>query len=547
MINFQTKRLIQTGALLFALLLLFACEAKNPGEPLENRAPDTYISVASPGNVTSISWYGTDKDGFAEVFYYQWEGEANWTETTELTATFQDVFNNTEDVRTFFVYAEDNAGSADQTPASVTLSPSNAEPETEITSGPEFGSKTGEDVTFRFSGRDFDDGGEVEFFRYTLDDLTNWIEIDVETAFVSFRGLNSGSHTFYVKAVDNLEAEDSTPASVTFIVEGGAYQPQITNTSPVSNGGGWFAGAGLTFSFSVNVADYYGELAEKAYSYGYDDDTNYNDDAIQPLSSGWIAGSSFAVAADQITSGEHTFYMKVRDVSRSVSKMTISFNVAAPTFDQGILLVDDFNWAPDGYADDADIDDKVAHGFMADFPFAQRPEDAPALTPDDLAPYSTVIIYGDYSFTNQNNGNLIAAYAAAGGNVMICSYNLEAIAPSFGNYGMTDAVYGLGSGNYGGMDGQEGTAYENFHIDLPAEYDERDYQRVYEDASNTQSIFAVRGVDGSEHRSCGVRADMPLGNVVIVIGQSIPFWDQSSADTRAFGEYVLGTEFGESR
>jgi len=546
MLNFHTKRLIQTGALIIALLLLFGCDAKNPGEPLENRAPDTYISVASPGNVTSISWYGTDRDGFAEVFYYQWDGDADWTETTELTATFQDVFANTEDVRTFFVYSEDNAGSADQTPASVTLSPSNAEPETEITSGPEFGSKTGEDVTFRFSGRDFDDGGEVESFRYTLDDLNNWIEVDVDAAFASFRGLNSGSHTFYVKAVDNLEAEDSTPASVTFIVEGGAYRPQITNTSPVADGGGWFAGAGLTFSFSVNVADYYGELAEKAYSYGYDDNTNYNDDAVEPLSSGWIAGSSFAVAADQITSGEHTFYVKVRDVSRSVSKMTISFNVAAPTFDQGILLVDDFNWAPDGYADDADIDDKIAHGFMADYPFTQRPDDAAALTPDDLAPYSTVIIYGDWSFTNQNNGNLIAAYAAAGGNVMICSYHLEAIAPSFAGYGIYDSVYGTGSGNYGGMDGQEGTAYENFHINLPAEYDERDYQRVYDDASNTQSIFAVRGLNGDD-RSCGVRAEMPLGNVVIVMGQSIPFWDQTSADTRAFGEYVLGTEFGESR
>ena len=547
MINIQTKRLILTVALVCAVLLLFGCDAKNPGEPLANREPDTYISFARPGNVTTVSWYGTDKDGFAEVFYYQWDGETTWTETTELTATFEDIFSSMEDERTFYVYAEDNNGEADQTAASVTLTPSNAEPETEITSGPEFGSKTGEDVTFRFQGRDFNEGGEVVGFLYTLDDLTNWTEVDVDAAIASYRGLNSGSHTFYVKAVDNLEAEDSTPASVAFIVEGGTYQPQITNTSPVADGGGWFAGAGLTFSFSVNVADYYGELAEKAYSYGYDNSTNYNDDAVQPLASGWIAGSSFEVAADQITSGEHTFYVKVRDVSRAVSRMNISFNVAAPTFDQGILVVDDFNWVPDGYADDTDVDDKIAHGFLAGFPFTQREEDAAMLTPDDLAPYSSVIIYGDGGFTNDSNGNLLAAYASAGGNLVICSYYLEGLAPSFANYGITDAVYGTFSGNYGGMDGQEGTAYENFHIDLPPDYTDRHYQRVYEDAANTQSIFAVRGVDGSEHRSCGVRAEMPLGNIVIVIGQSIPFWDQSSADTRAFGEYVLGTEFGESR
>lgn len=546
MVKFLIKRLLLTGALAFVLILLFGCEAKNPGEPFPNQAPDTYISLASPGNVTTISWYGTDKDGFAEVYYYQWDGDAAWTQTTDLTASFPDVFSDIEETRTFYVYAEDNAGTADETPASVRLSPSNVEPETEINSGPEYGSKTGEDVTFTFSGTDFDEGGEVVAFRFTLDNLHSWTEVDVNAAIAAYRGLDAGSHTFYVKAIDNLNAEDSTPASVSFVVEGGVYRPQITNTSPVTDGGGWFAGAALTFSFEANVADYYGQLADKAFSFSLNDSTGYDDNAVVPLASGWLEVSSYSLTADEVSSGSHTFYVKVRDVARSVSRMSISFNVAAPSFDQGILLVDDFNWAPNGYTDDADIDNQIAAGLMAGYAFTQRPDNAAALTPDDLAPYSTVILYGDGGFVNEENGNLLAAYAAAGGNLMICGYYLEGLAPSFSVFGITNAVYGTFSGNYGGMDGQAGTAYENFHIDLPAAYSERDYQRVYEGAANTQSIFAVRGID-NDTRSCGVRADMPGGNVVIIIGQSIPFWDQSSADTKAFGEYVLGTEFGERK
>ena len=139
-----------------------------------------------------------------------------------------------------------------------------------------------------------------------------------------------------------------------------------------------------------------------------------------------------------------------------------------------------------------------------------------------------------------------AAYATAGGNLFLCGYNLQDIASSFPSYGIYGAVFGYGAGNYGGMDGVEGTAYADWGIDLPEGYTDRLYQRVYDDAANTQSIFSVRGNDG-DSRSCGVRAEMPLGNVVIVIGQSIPFFDPNDPDTKAFGEYVLGTEFGESK
>ena len=40
------------------------CKTENPGEPAANLPPDTYISEASAGTTTRISFYGTDKDGF---------------------------------------------------------------------------------------------------------------------------------------------------------------------------------------------------------------------------------------------------------------------------------------------------------------------------------------------------------------------------------------------------------------------------------------------------------------------------------------------------
>ena len=63
---------------------------------------------------------------------------------------------------------------------------------------------------------------------------------------------------------------------------------------------------------------------------------------------------------------------------------------------------------------------------------------------------------------------------------------------------------------------------------------------------NTASIFAVRGLDG-DSRSCGVRADMPNGNVVVVLGQSIPFFNPDDQSTKDLGDMILGTEFGETK
>lgn len=332
----KTKILLSFITLLAFMLILISCEAENPGEPKENVAPETYISEASPGNTTSISFYGTDKDGFVDMFSYKWDTDATWTNTESNTVTFSNVFANQTEVKVFQVKGIDDAGMEDATPAEIALTATNALPNTEITGGPEFGKEAGEDVTFTFSGEDVESDGSIIAFEYTMDDLHNWQETDVDNPQATFLGLATGAHVFYVRAKDNLEGVDPTPAQVAFVVVGGKYAPTLQNLSPVNDGGGWFAGVALPFSWTSVVADYYGQLAEAPYSYAVDDATGFNDSAVEPLASGWNSNTSYDYDPSP---GAHTFYLKVRDTAGGVDRFSISFTAATPTFDQGILVV----------------------------------------------------------------------------------------------------------------------------------------------------------------------------------------------------------------
>ncbi len=531
------------------LLFMIGCEAENPGEPLANLTPETYISEASPGNTTTISFYGTDQDGFVDMFYYQWDGDLDWTMTTGNSVTISGVFADQTEVRTFYVKGMDDAGEEDPTPAEISLTVTNALPETEITGGPEFGRESGEDVIFTFSGTDVESDGSISKYEYTLDDLSNWQETDVDHAEAIFLGLSEGAHTFYVRAIDNLDGADNSPAQVAFVVKSGKYAPVIVNNSSVTDGGGYFAGVALTFTFDGVVANYYGVLPENPWSFAMNDNSNF-DATGNPLASGWGSSNSFTVDAADMTAGTGNFYVKCRDTGGGISIASVTFDVAAFNPTQGILLIDDFSWTGGIYADEAAVDLAVETGFMNGYTFTERNHDQPAVGPADVAPYSTVIMYGDGGYNNQNNGNLFAAYAAAGGNLLICGYELNALAPSFANYGIYPSVFSTSTGNWGGMDGFAGTAYETFNIDIagaPGQFPTgRSYQRVYSDAANTQEIFHVRGIDG-DTRACATRADMPGGNVVIVIGQSLPFMDAASQATKDLGNYILGTEFGETK
>jgi len=214
---------INTFIFLTILFSLYGCETKNPGKPPVNEMPDTHISEATAGNVTTIIFYVTDDEVTNWRFAYKWDSDIDWSFTDYNvagvdTAVFYDIFTHQDEVKTFFVKAIDAKGNEDPYPAEITLSPSNILPTTTILTGPEFGQETGPDVTFVFTGSDFDEGGSVVAFQYTMNDLNNWQVTPDSIPQVIYTGLPVGPHTFYVRAEDNLGGVDPSPAQVTFIV-----------------------------------------------------------------------------------------------------------------------------------------------------------------------------------------------------------------------------------------------------------------------------------------------------------------------------------------
>ena len=144
---------------------------------------------------------------------------------------------------TFEVRAIDQAGNADQTPASRSFTVDTSEPGTTIDSGPT-GTINTDQASFTFSTDEPGAGFECRI------DGGDWEECDSPQ---TYRDLSQGSHTFEVRAVDAAGNADSTPPSQTFTVSTEAPQTSID-----SGPAGTVAddGAELTFSSDDNAATF---------------------------------------------------------------------------------------------------------------------------------------------------------------------------------------------------------------------------------------------------------------------------------------------------
>ena len=103
----------------------------------------------------------------------------------------------------------------------------NLAPETEITGGPS-GTIHYDDVTFHWSGDGKDDG--ISGYYYGLDDV-NTPHFTTSTS-KTFYNVSVGSHTFYVRAVDDYGTRDPQPAARSFTYTPPAPPPHVHITSP---------------------------------------------------------------------------------------------------------------------------------------------------------------------------------------------------------------------------------------------------------------------------------------------------------------------------
>jgi hypothetical protein len=142
---------------------------------------------------------------------------------------------------TFQVRTIDNAGNADATPSSFTWVIDATAPDTIIDTSPTNPSSSAS-ADFTFHGDD-GTGTGVASFECQLDGGGFGTCASPQ----SYTSLADGSHTFQVRAIDNVGSVDPTPASFTWVIDTSEPDTTITATPPNPS-----ASANASFSFTGN-------------------------------------------------------------------------------------------------------------------------------------------------------------------------------------------------------------------------------------------------------------------------------------------------------
>lgn len=133
---------------------------------------------------------------------------------------------NADQILHVFVIGSRGDGLASK-PVDVQITHDDTPPETQITEGPT-GTISTTTATFRFAGTDNLTESSALSFSYSLDGAP-FSTFSFSTA-VTFDSLADGQHTFGVKARDEAENEDATPATRTFTTSGA---PAISTFTPI--------------------------------------------------------------------------------------------------------------------------------------------------------------------------------------------------------------------------------------------------------------------------------------------------------------------------
>ena len=157
-----------------------------------------------------IHWWGDDPDGQVVGYYFQWEFDSAATYTTAESDTFYVPIRTKYDEFGFKVWAMDDQGLEDPSPATLTFPVFNSPPNIDfrLNSNPRaVGNANVTAMTFptrTFIWDAFDPDGRETIVQilYALDDTMNWVALPGDAEQVTLRDIEPGEHTFYVKAVD---------------------------------------------------------------------------------------------------------------------------------------------------------------------------------------------------------------------------------------------------------------------------------------------------------------------------------------------------------
>ena len=191
------------------VLAAAGCQRKTFTPP-ENRPPETFVAVRSPLTDTvpakvGLAWYGNDPDGEVVGYHYIWLfGDSVVVDTTFTTATSDTfvlpVFDSVR-TYTFRIWAEDNEGAWDPTPAEVSFPMVNSPPEVAFAFQSLPPETTLPAVTFFFEAHDVDGDTTITSLLYRLDTDTAWTSVPYASHY-TLTGIPSGNRTVWFRVAD---------------------------------------------------------------------------------------------------------------------------------------------------------------------------------------------------------------------------------------------------------------------------------------------------------------------------------------------------------
>ncbi len=236
---------------LFGLLLSMGCGLKDPfgdrrdSNPKGNQPPQTHLflqvsqtqisvhDTLTDGTIVTrtytagldttpsrqiVHWWGDDPDGSVVGYYYQWDYQTAPVYTTQEYDTFYVPIRSRYDEFTFKVWAVDDQGLQDPTPAELRFPVYNTPPaisfrlntNPSITGNPNVTAYTFPTRTFIWDASD-DDGREtITHILYALDDTSTWRFLPGDADQITLRDIPPGEHRFFVKAQDISGAASRT-------------------------------------------------------------------------------------------------------------------------------------------------------------------------------------------------------------------------------------------------------------------------------------------------------------------------------------------------
>jgi hypothetical protein len=209
--------------------------------PVDNLAPETYVFIQGPVDTVNhrvhMHWYGTDPDGNVVAYAFRWvypppaPQEVAWDTifcalTPHCTDSLFTMFTGDSALVTprFEIYAIDNEGTPDPTPAVQRFLLGNEAATVRITDPLGTSDSTYASVTFNWETSDPDGGGPGLHYRIWLDggeadyDSTSERTFTVPSArFLQGGEYRSGPRTLFVQAVDD-GGRPGPPATMTWHV-----------------------------------------------------------------------------------------------------------------------------------------------------------------------------------------------------------------------------------------------------------------------------------------------------------------------------------------